>query len=61
AGEQIRKISLYEEKLSELALQTILLASRHTTLLEAQEMLNSMVSPENRVSILRDSELGVAS
>ncbi len=52
AGEQIRKIVYMESKLAEIAMQTVLMASEDIGLLEAQEMLNSMVFENERVDVL---------
>lgn len=57
AGEHIKKIASDEEKMAELALQAILLASQQASLLEAQELMNSMVSTEERVDIISQSSL----
>ena len=52
AGEHIRKIVYTETKLAEMALQTILMASEDIGLLEAQEMLNSLVFDSERVNFI---------
>jgi chemotaxis protein MotA len=52
AGEAISKTANEEEKLGEIALQSILLAAERTNLLETQEMLNSFVEEKDRVDVL---------
>lgn len=52
AGEAIYKNAHEEEKLGEIALQSILLAADRVNLLETQEMLNSFVEEKDRVDIL---------
>jgi chemotaxis protein MotA len=49
-GEAIYKNAHEEEKLGEIALQAIMLAADKSNLLETQEMLNSFVEINNRVS-----------
>jgi chemotaxis protein MotA len=59
AGENVLKSTSEERHAAELALQAVLLAAKGVNLLEAQEMLNSFVAPEERINILgstRDSE-----
>jgi chemotaxis protein MotA len=59
AGENVLKSTTEERKAAELALEAVLLASKRVNLLEAQEMLNSHVAPEERINILgsfKDSE-----
>jgi flagellar motor component MotA len=51
-GDAIFKNSYDDEKLGEIALQSILLASEKTNLLEAQELLNSYVNPRDRVDVI---------
>lgn len=51
-GDAIFKNSYDDEKLGEIALQSILLASERTNLLEAQELLNSYVNPGDRVDVI---------
>ncbi len=57
AGEAISRNAHEEEKLGEIALQSILLAAERVNLLEAQEMLNSYVEAKDRVDIV---ELGLS-
>ncbi len=52
AGEAIYKHAHEEEKLGEVALQSILLAADRINLLETQEMLNSYVDEKDRVDVL---------
>ena len=50
AGENILKKVHEDKKAAELALQAVLLAAQHANLLEAQETLNSYVTPHDRLS-----------
>jgi len=52
AGESILRTALDEKRAGDMAVEAILLASEKVTLLEAQEVLNSKVSPENRISLM---------
>lgn len=52
AGELIVKKASEEEEEGEIALQAVLLAADHTSLLEAQEMLNSYLNKDQRLSVL---------
>jgi chemotaxis protein MotA len=52
AGEAISKNANEDEKLGEIALQSILLAAERTNLLETQEMLNSFVEEKDRIDVL---------
>ncbi|OFZ12382.1 MAG: hypothetical protein A2Z20_00995 [Bdellovibrionales bacterium RBG_16_40_8] len=52
SGEAIVKNAHEEEKLGEIALQSVLLASERVNLLETQEMLNSFVSEDERIDVL---------
>jgi chemotaxis protein MotA len=61
AGEHILKFSMEDEKDGEIALQAILLASERSSLLEAQEMLNSYVDRKYRINILGGSADGAVS
>jgi len=51
-GDAIFKNSYDDEKLGEIALQSIILAAERTNLLEAQELLNSYVTPRERVDVI---------
>jgi chemotaxis protein MotA len=55
AGESILRSALDEKRAGDLALEAIMLAADNVTLLEAQEVLNSKVSPENRVNLMGDA------
>ena len=57
AGENILKAANEEKKSADIALETILLASEKVTLLESQEILNSKVSPRDRVNMLSNYSL----
>lgn len=59
AGEAILRRAQEEEDDAELALQAVLLAAENSSLLEAQELLNSFVPPERQVNII-SSEVGAA-
>lgn len=50
-GEAIFKNATEDEKLGEIALQTVLLAAERVNLLETQEMLNSYVDESDRVDM----------
>lgn len=52
AGEAISRNANEDEKLGEIALQAVLLASERVNLLEAQEMLNSFVGNDERIDFL---------
>ena len=52
AGEQIKKIIKEEERMAEIAIQAVLLAAEGYNLIEAQEMLNSMVDMSDRVDFV---------
>jgi chemotaxis protein MotA len=52
AGEFVLKASNEEKKHCELALQTVLLAAERSSMLEAQEMLNSFVAVRDRVDVI---------
>ncbi len=52
AGELIMNYALEEQKRAEIALQAVLLANSETNALEAQELLNSFVSPEDRIDVI---------
>lgn len=52
AGEGIEKIVNEEEKSGLLAIQSIVLIAQRSNLLQAQEVLNSFVTTEQRVNIL---------
>jgi chemotaxis protein MotA len=51
AGELVLKKAHEEEELGELVLQTLLMLNKETSLLEAQEVLNSLVPDEHRIDI----------
>lgn len=53
AGEAIEKIVNEEEKSGTLAIQSIMLIAQGSNLLQAQEVLNSYVSVDDRVNILQ--------
>ncbi len=53
AGEAIEKIVNEEEKSGTLAIQSIMLIAQGSNLLQAQEVLNSYVSVDERVNILQ--------
>jgi chemotaxis protein MotA len=52
AGENILKSVNEEKKAAEIALEAILMAAQGVNLLEAQEVLNSHVGPDDRINIL---------
>lgn len=54
AGEGIEKIVNEEEKSGILAIQSIMLIAQNSNLLQAQEVLNSFVSSDQRVNILNN-------
>lgn len=56
AGEYLLKIAKQEKKRAEIALHAILLHLDGSTLLEAQEVLNSYVAESDRVSVLGGSQ-----
>lgn len=51
-GDAIFKNAYEDEKLGEIALQSVMLAAERTSLLEAQELLNSYVPSANRVDLI---------
>ena len=51
AGELIKRFSKMDERLAELSIQAVLLASERTPILEAQEMLNSFVDDDQRIDL----------
>jgi len=57
-GDAVHKNAVDEEKLGEVALQSVLLASERTNLLESQEMLNSFVDFRDRVDVIGIKEEG---
>ncbi len=60
AGEQIRKISKSEAELAEIAMQTVILASQSVSLLEAQELINSMLAVHERVDVISQANFSEA-
>ena len=52
AGEQILKNTNNDRDLAEISLQVIVLAAQRVSLLEAQELLNSMVDDHERVNFV---------
>ncbi len=52
AGENVLRSSTEERKAAEIALEAVILACEGVNLLEAQETLNSHVSPADRINIL---------
>jgi chemotaxis protein MotA len=54
AGEHMLKTAVVERKNAEIALHAVILQLEGVTLLEAQEILNSYVSPEQRVNVMTD-------
>jgi len=52
AGENLAKINSTEKKQAEICLNAVAMYFEGATLLEAQELLNSYASPENRTSLL---------
>lgn len=52
AGENVLRSSTEERKAAEIALEAVILASHGANLLEAQETLNSHVSPRDRINVL---------
>lgn len=54
-GEAILKRSSLEKHHGEIAIQAVLLASEKTSLLKAQELLNSFVARRDRVDIIKSS------
>lgn len=59
-GELVLKKAQEEEELGEIALQSLLMLNKNTSLLEAQEVLNSMVPEEHRSESLNDSDEAAA-
>lgn len=51
-AEQINKQASEERHLADIALQAVLLAAQDVSLLKAQEMLNSFVTPNKRVNFI---------
>lgn len=51
SGELVLKKAQEEEELGEIALNTLLMLNKSTSLLEAQEVLNSLVPEEHRIDI----------
>jgi chemotaxis protein MotA len=54
-GENMNKTALAERKNAEIALHAVLLAVDRVSLLEAQEVLNSYVSHDQRVNVISSS------
>lgn len=52
AGEQILKILKSDKELADISLQTIVLAAQNVSMLESQELLNSMVDSHDRVDFV---------
>jgi chemotaxis protein MotA len=51
AGERVSVHTAEEKKAAEIAMQAVLLAADSVSLLEAQEVLNSYVRPDQRVDV----------
>ncbi len=55
-GELVLKKAQEEEELGEIALQTLLMLNNSTSLIEAQEVLNSLVPEEQRTDLVDQNE-----
>ena len=55
ASEQLKKILRSEEKMCDIAIQVILLSADNASLLEAQEMLNSMVASHEQINVFHEN------
>ncbi len=56
AGEHMMKTAVVDRKNAEVALHAVLLQLEGVTLLEAQEILNSYVAPEQRVNVMSEAQ-----